>query len=77
MIYLDTDLIINTYVEQDSVKHKESIEFLEKINNNSTGKISVLSIQETLFVLAKLKVDKTKIISIFHQLMYLNPLVYQ
>ena len=76
MIYIDTDLIINTYVKQNAIKHKDSIELLEKINNDSIGKISVLSIQETLFVLAKLKVNKAKITSIFNQLMSLNPLVY-
>lgn len=76
MVYIDTDVLINFYITQDEIKHREANSIIEEINSSGLAKISILSIQETLFVLEKLKLEKTKINTVFNELIALNPLTY-
>ena len=60
MIYFDTDVWINSLVNQHTEKHEESREIIN--NTRQAGWIiSNLNIQEILFVLAKLEIPSVEI----------------
>jgi len=61
MVYLDTNVLIYASVEQDSIKHKESIALIEKLVLNNILVLSPLVLQEFIFTLSKLKVKKEDI----------------
>ena len=61
MIYFDSDVLINYFVDQDSAKHAQSIELYQSATYNGVFCCSFLSLQETAFVLARLKVESLKI----------------
>jgi predicted nucleic acid-binding protein len=52
--YFDTDVIINTVIEQDPVKHQEAKELIFNALNDNTFIISTLVIQETGYALARI-----------------------
>ncbi|RLA06655.1 MAG: hypothetical protein DRQ51_08705 [Gammaproteobacteria bacterium] len=57
MIYFDTDVWIHSLICQDEGKHKQACKI---INTHKDGFIiSTLNLQEIIFVLGKLEVDKT------------------
>lgn len=76
MIYFDTDVLVNIYINQDDTKHYQAKTLIKEINADNLGKISTLTIQEVVFVLEKLKMEKTQTKTIFNQLIVLNPLSY-
>ena len=76
MIYFDTDILVHYLVEQNKSKHALAKKLYEKAARNETFFISLLSLQETAFVLSKFDLQKFEIIeklSIFH---VLNPVNY-
>lgn len=54
MVYFDTDLWIHSFIHQDRQKHEQSKQIIKQ-SSQSGYVISILNIQEILFVLAKLK----------------------
>jgi len=58
MVYLDTNVLIYATVEQDKNKHKESIELIEKLAFDGTLLLSPLVLQEFIFTMNKLSIDK-------------------
>jgi predicted nucleic acid-binding protein len=61
MIYLDTDFVINYLIVQDKVSHKNAFKKFELLKNQSQIFISLLTLQETAFVLNKLRMEAFKI----------------
>ena len=76
MIYIDTDVLINAYVVQDITKNRQANEILEQVNEDDSVAISTLSVQEMLFVLEKLHIDRKNIDTAYNEVMQLQPLVY-
>ena len=76
MIYIDTDVLIHAYVVQDAHKHRQANEVIEQANANDIAVISTLTIQEMLFVLARLDVDNEEIEIAYNEVMQLEPLAY-
>lgn len=61
MIYFDSDVLINYLVIQDKDKYATAKELYEKATREGQFFISLLSLQETSFVLAKLKMPDKEI----------------
>lgn len=62
MIYFDTDVLIHYLVNQDRKKHHFVNKLYEKTNADKTFFVSLLTLQEIAFVLAKLKIESFEII---------------
>ena len=77
MIYIDTDVLVHAYVIQDRQKHNEARELLERIVANDSPVISTLSVQETLFVLDRIGIDKNRMDAAYSALMQMQPIAYQ
>ena len=76
MIYIDTDVLINAYVVQDVRKHRQANEVIEQVNTNDIAVISTLTIQEMLFVLERLHMDRQEIEIAYNEVMQLDPIAY-
>jgi predicted nucleic acid-binding protein len=61
MIYFDSDVLIHYFIEQDSVKNKQSIGLYDHATSLNLFTCSLLSLQETAYVLSRLKVQSTDI----------------
>lgn len=76
MTYFDTDVLIHFFYNQDETKHIDSIKLIEKCMSDNTFSVSWLSIQETGFVLSKLKQSNQFITSKLNDLITFSPLIY-
>ena len=76
MIYIDTDVLINAYVVQDVHKNRQANEVIEQVNTNDIAVISTLTIQEMLFVLERLHIDRQEIEIAYNEVMQLDPVAY-
>ena len=76
MIYVDTDVLINAYIVQGVEKNKQANEVIEQVNEGDSAAISTLSVQEMLFVLEKLRIDREDIDTAYNEVMQLQPLAY-
>lgn len=61
MIYFDTDVLVNLFLQQDFVKYEFTNELYKETSGNREFFVSLLCLQETAFVLHKLNQDKDKI----------------
>lgn len=75
MRYFDTDVIINSLVIQDIAKYKLSVELIKDSINDQNFCISLLSLQETSFVLSKLNYSNDFILNNCKFLMKNNILI--
>jgi predicted nucleic acid-binding protein len=66
MIYIDTNVIVYSYINPDDSKHEVSKQLIERLIAEDTLILSPLTIQELLFVLHKLKVKKREILEIYN-----------
>ena len=76
MTYIDTDVLINAYVVQDRAKNRQANEVIEQVNEGDSAAISTLSVQEMLFVLERLRIDREDINTAYNEVMRLQPLAY-
>ena len=76
MIYLDTDVLVHAYIVQDVEKNQQANQLIRQANDNDIAVISILTVQELLFVLAKLGIEDEVIHSAYNEVMQLEPLVY-
>ncbi len=76
MIYIDTDVLVNAYVVQDVEKNRQANQLIRQANDNDIAVISTLTVQELLFVLAKLGIEDEVIHSAYNEVMQLEPLTY-
>ena len=76
MIYIDTDVLVHAYVVQDVEKNRQANQLIRQANDNDIAVISTLTVQELLFVLAKLGIEDEVIHSIYNEVMQLEPLAY-
>ena len=76
MIYIDTDVLVHAYVVQDVAKNRQSNQLIRQANANDIAVISTLTVQELLFVLAKLGIDDEAIHTAYNEVMQLEPLAY-
>ncbi len=58
MVYLDTNVLIYATIEQDIEKKETSIDVIERLVKNDALILSPLVMQEYIFTLSKLKIDK-------------------
>lgn len=61
MIYFDTDVLVNFYVEQDEAKHETARQLMEQATNSGLFFISTLSLNELVFALAKCRLTRDEI----------------
>lgn len=76
MIYIDTDVLVHAYVVQDAAKNRQANQLIRQANANDIAVISTLTVQELLFVLAKLGIENEVIHTAYNEVMKLEPLVY-
>ena len=76
MIYIDTDVLVHAYVVQDVAKNRQANQLIGQANDNDIAVISTLTVQELLFVLAKLGIEDEVIHSIYNEVLQLEPLTY-
>jgi predicted nucleic acid-binding protein len=55
MIYFDTDVLVHYFMVQDAAKHQQATQLVRQATALGIFYVSLLSAQETAFVLAKLK----------------------
>ena len=58
MVYLDTNVLIYATIEQDIEKKEKSLDIIEHLVKNQELILSPLVMQEFIFTLSKLKVDR-------------------
>lgn len=61
MVYFDSDILIHYLVIQDDNKHATATRLYEEATRDAQFFVSLLSLQETSFVLSKLKVSNEEI----------------
>ncbi len=61
MRHFDTDVLVHYFIGQDKVKHLQAVELYASASANQTFFISLLSLQELAYALAKLQLKKSKI----------------
>jgi predicted nucleic acid-binding protein len=61
MIYFDSDVLIHYFIEQDTFKSNQSIALYQNATKLNMFACSLLSLQETAYVLSRLKVGSTDI----------------
>lgn len=76
MIYIDTDVLIHAYVVQDVEKNRQANHLFRQANDNDIAVISTLTVQELLFVFAKLGIEDEVIHSAYNEVLQLEPLAY-
>ena len=76
MIYIDTDVLVHAYVVQDAAKNRQANQLIRQANANDIAVISTLTVQELLFVLARLGIEDEVIHTIFNEVMQLEPHAY-
>ena len=76
MTYFDTDVLVNVFFLQDAVKHRQSIEILERYSRENTAVVSTLSVQELLYVLNRRRVNAERVRVAFERVMQFQPLTY-
>lgn len=76
MIYFDTDVLVHAFYEQDAGKHRESVALFEEARRDEQAAVSTLSIQETLFTIARFPITPQRNETIYETLMQLEPTVY-
>lgn len=57
MIYFDTDVLINYFIEQDLNKNQQAVRLFQEATKDGQFFCSLLCMQELSFVLSKLKVS--------------------
>lgn len=73
MIYFDTDVLVNYCVEQETAKHQQAIQLVEQAIAEQVFFISVLSLNELSFALAKLKIGRDTIVGYLERFYAVKP----
>ena len=76
MIYIDTDVLVHAYVDQDIDKYQQANEVIKQSDSGGTSVVSTLSVQELVFVLAKLNIADENISTVYDSVMQFEPLAY-
>jgi predicted nucleic acid-binding protein len=76
MVYFDTDVLVHYFVAYDHTKHQQASQLAGQAIHNHTFFISLLSLQELVFVMAKLKQPLPHINQITGQLLATGPVPY-
>lgn len=76
MIYIDTDVLVHAYVDQDIDKYQQANEVIRRSESDATAVVSTLSVQELVFVLAKLSIADEDISTVYDAVMQFEPLAY-
>ena len=76
MIYIDTDVLVHAYVVQDVAKNRQANQLIRQENGKGVAVISTLTVQELLFVLARLGIENEVIHIVYNEVMQLDPLAY-
>ena len=76
MKYFDSDFLVNYFVIQNRKKHLLAEKLFDKTNRNEQVFTSLLNLQETSFVLAKLRIGLIEINEILSTLHKFKPINY-
>ena len=76
MIYIDTDVLVHAYIDQDTGKYHQANEIISRADSDGAAVVSTLSVQELVFVLAKLKTEDEDIDRVYNAVMQFEPLAY-
>ena len=73
MIYFDTDVLVNFYINQEQNKHNLAKQLIEQATNQGLFLISIHSLNELAFVLAKCRLNRDEIRANVQALYGANP----
>jgi predicted nucleic acid-binding protein len=76
MVYFDTDVLVHYFVAYDPIKHMQAGQLIQQATHNQTFFLSLLSLQELVFVMAKLKQPLQNINRVTGQLLMAGPAPY-
>ncbi len=76
MIYFDTDVLINAFVEQDEEKHRHSRELVDDAVSKHDAAVSMLSVHEVLSVLGRIGSSFEQAQDAFGELVAMQPVAY-
>ena len=77
MIYIDTDVLVHAYVDQDIEKYQQANEVIRRAVSDGAAVVSTLSVQELVFVLAaKLNTADEDMDRVYNAVMQFEPLSY-
>ena len=76
MIYIDTDVLVHACVNQDTGKYHQANEVIKRAESDGTAVVSTLSVQELVYVLAKLNTADEDIGRVYNAIMHFEPLAY-
>lgn len=77
MIYLDTDVLIHFLVPQDVSKYQIAKDLFDNLMSSGKLKVSLLTMQETAYVLNRLGLEKQDIESTLTTFLTFAPLSYE
>ena len=69
MIYLDTDVWVNSYTQQDAAKQVQSTDIIAMARADNNLVVSTLVVQELLSELRRLRLENAEILAAFADLM--------
>lgn len=76
MIYFDTDVLVNLFLQQDPIKYEFTNDLYIETSRRGEFFVSFLCLQETSFVLHKLSQDRAKIEQTLDSLFLHMPMYY-
>ncbi len=76
MIYIDTDVLVHAYVDQDIGKYQQANAVISRADSDGAAVVSTLSVQELVFVLAKLNIAEEDLDRVYNAVMQFEPLAY-
>jgi predicted nucleic acid-binding protein len=77
MRYFDSDVLVHYFVNYEPVKHQQAQKLLKQAVDEGLFYISLLSVQETTFAMAKLRQPLLEINEAFKQLLLTKPVAYE
>ncbi len=76
MRYFDADVLVHYFVGYESVKHQQALELVKEAVEQKTFYVSLLAVQETIFVMSKLREPLAEINAALKQLLQTKPVGY-
>lgn len=77
MRYFDSDVLVHYFVNYEPIKHQQAQKLVKEAVDEGLFYISLLSVQETTFAMAKLREPLFEINEAFKQLLLTKPVAYE
>jgi len=73
----DADVLVHYFVGYEPTKHQQALQLVQEAVEQKTYSVSLLGVQETIFVMAKLKAPLAEINDALKQLLLAKPIGYE